>query len=281
MFPMDAFALLIGFGAGVVTMAVVYSLMLKSGSKKEAMELQARLSKAEAEAARSSTPKPGEPTIEPETRSTLMSELGEKTVELADLRKRTADYNALKAEITELRPKIEALALAEAELDLSRAHAQRLREELARVSAEAAALGSENAKLSADLTSHRDRLAAVERTTSTLMAHLQGTPQTEPATNGAPQAESERQPIDPTKVGPLPLAPMAAVTMDAEPDPLGQIAGVGPVFEKRLWDAGIRTYADLAATTPDQVLAIIRPEHWQQIEPEPWIAEARAKASAT
>ena len=279
---MDAFALLIGFGAGVVTMAIVYSLAVKSGSKKELAELQSRLARAEAEAARVATPSAPEAAINSETRATLMSELGEKTVELADLRKRTADYNALKAEITELRPKIEALALAEAELDLSRAHAQRLREELARVSAEAAALGSENSKLSADLTSHRDRLAAVERTTSTLMAHLQGVPRPESATNGTThEPEPERAPIDPSKVGPLPLAPMAVVTMGAEPDPLGQIAGVGPVFEKRLWDAGIRTFADLAATTPDQVLAIIRPEHWQQIEPEPWIAEARARASVS
>ncbi|MBX3112113.1 MAG: hypothetical protein KF857_08900 [Fimbriimonadaceae bacterium] len=271
---MDPFALLIGFVIGVVAMTIVYSVFVKSSSRKETADLQARLARAEAEAARSTLAAAG-PGIDGETRTTLMAELGEKTLELADLRKRTADYAALKSELIELRPKVEALALAEAELDLARAHAQKLREELARVSGEAASLGAENARLASDLASHRERIAAVGRTTSVLVAHLQGAPGTEPA-----EKVEEPRPVDPAQVGPLPLAPVAAVSVPAGTDPLGQIPGVGPVFERRLWDAGILTFADLAATTPEQVLAVIRPEHWQQIEPEPWIAEARARAGS-
>lgn len=57
-------------------------------------------------------------------------------------------------------------------------------------------------------------------------------------------------------------------------DPLIDINGIGPVYERRLNDAGILTFAELAALTSDRLRAIIQPEKWQQIDPERWIAEA-------
>jgi predicted flap endonuclease-1-like 5' DNA nuclease len=57
-------------------------------------------------------------------------------------------------------------------------------------------------------------------------------------------------------------------------DPLIDINGIGPVYEQRLLNAGVTSFAQLAAMAPDAIRAIIKPESWQQIEPEAWIAEA-------
>jgi predicted flap endonuclease-1-like 5' DNA nuclease len=62
-------------------------------------------------------------------------------------------------------------------------------------------------------------------------------------------------------------------------DPLIDINGIGPVYEKRLNEAGIQTFAELAALTPERIRAIIKPETWQLIEPEKWIKEARLRLS--
>lgn len=61
-------------------------------------------------------------------------------------------------------------------------------------------------------------------------------------------------------------------------DRLERVKGIGTVFAKRLNDAGIRTFAELAAQTPGRIREIIQPEDWQRIEPEQWIAEAKALA---
>ncbi len=61
-------------------------------------------------------------------------------------------------------------------------------------------------------------------------------------------------------------------------DKLERINGIGAVFAQRLHEAGIHSFAQLAASTPQQVTEIIRPESWQKIEPEEWIEEARQLA---
>jgi predicted flap endonuclease-1-like 5' DNA nuclease len=58
-------------------------------------------------------------------------------------------------------------------------------------------------------------------------------------------------------------------------DPLIDINGIGPVYEQKLFDAGVSTFEDLAALTPEQVREIIAPQRWQEIDPASWIAEAR------
>ena len=63
-------------------------------------------------------------------------------------------------------------------------------------------------------------------------------------------------------------------------DPLIDINGIGPVFEQRLFEAGIYTFAQLAALAPERVREIIAPQSWQKIKPEAWIAEAREFAKA-
>jgi predicted flap endonuclease-1-like 5' DNA nuclease len=65
----------------------------------------------------------------------------------------------------------------------------------------------------------------------------------------------------------------------ASPDRLEDISGIGDVFARRLNEAGIYTFAQLADQMPDRLREIIKPESWQKIEPEKWIAEAREFAA--
>ena len=66
--------------------------------------------------------------------------------------------------------------------------------------------------------------------------------------------------------------------MPAHKDPLEKIEGIGPVYAKRLNEAGIFSFWQLAEQTPERVREIINPKEWQKIEPESWIAQARAMA---
>jgi predicted flap endonuclease-1-like 5' DNA nuclease len=58
-------------------------------------------------------------------------------------------------------------------------------------------------------------------------------------------------------------------------DPLIDINGIGPVYEQRLFDAGIYTFADLASQSPARLREIIGAKSWQETETEAWIAEAQ------
>ena len=109
-------------------------------------------------------------------------------------------------------------------------------------------------RLQADLAQARAQIAALE-------AQLQTTPDL-PAT--------ERMAAEPVATEPAPA--IAA----GRPDDLTQIKGIGPVFARRLNDAGITTFAQLAQATPDQVHEIVQAAEWQAVEPATWIADARA-----
>ncbi len=63
-----------------------------------------------------------------------------------------------------------------------------------------------------------------------------------------------------------------------ERDRLQKIHGIGDVFSRRFNEAGVYTFAQLAALTPERAREIINPEEWQAIDPELWIAEARQYA---
>jgi large subunit ribosomal protein L21 len=56
-----------------------------------------------------------------------------------------------------------------------------------------------------------------------------------------------------------------------DPDDLTIIKGIGPVFATRLNKAGIFTYAQLAAQTPEKVQSITQVTRW---DPADWIAAA-------
>ncbi|MBE7552192.1 MAG: DUF4332 domain-containing protein [Anaerolineales bacterium] len=72
---------------------------------------------------------------------------------------------------------------------------------------------------------------------------------------------------------------IAQAKVMASPDKLEDITGIGVVFARRLNEAGIYTFAQLAEQTPERLREIIKPESWQKIEPEKWVAEAREFAA--
>ncbi len=57
-------------------------------------------------------------------------------------------------------------------------------------------------------------------------------------------------------------------------EPLEKINGIGLVFQRKLWEAGVNTFQQLAESTPESVRSIIKPEEWQRIEVDHWIQEA-------
>lgn len=77
-------------------------------------------------------------------------------------------------------------------------------------------------------------------------------------------------------------APAAQVTVapPAVPDDLTQIKGIGPVYAQRLQEAGLATYAALAAASPQQVADVVGRKSWQAADPADWIAAAAQMADA-
>lgn len=61
------------------------------------------------------------------------------------------------------------------------------------------------------------------------------------------------------------------------PDDLESLAGVGAVFEGRLYDAGICTYRALANATVEQLAAICPAPTWRQPDYAGWIRQAQAR----
>lgn len=62
----------------------------------------------------------------------------------------------------------------------------------------------------------------------------------------------------------------------AAPDPLEDIQGIGPVFARLLREAGIVTFADLAAQTPEQVRAVVASVRGgKMVNAQAWIDQAQ------
>jgi 1,4-alpha-glucan branching enzyme len=59
-------------------------------------------------------------------------------------------------------------------------------------------------------------------------------------------------------------------------DPLVEIKGIGPTYQKRLYEAGVYTFAQLARLKPAKLLEIVRAR--VRVDVESWIAEAKALA---
>ncbi len=64
-------------------------------------------------------------------------------------------------------------------------------------------------------------------------------------------------------------------------DDLEQIEGIGPVYEQRLFAAGIETYGQLAAATPEQLAHILDVMNWQRLNLVDWIEQAKQFAKIT
>lgn len=80
----------------------------------------------------------------------------------------------------------------------------------------------------------------------------------------------------------IPLSPMDEIEDDTGKvtasttamDPLETIKGIGPVFAKRLNQAGILTFRDLAEKSPEQLAEIVQAKQWQAVEIQAWITQA-------
>ena len=68
---------------------------------------------------------------------------------------------------------------------------------------------------------------------------------------------------------------------DGGNDDLTRIPGIGAVFSRRLNEAGIHTFAELAATSPEEIRQKVGTESWQQTDIESWITAAADLASPT
>lgn len=72
--------------------------------------------------------------------------------------------------------------------------------------------------------------------------------------------------------------PVGFTATPVSPDDLVIINGIGEVYARKLNEAGIMTFAQLAETSPERIREICEPEPWQKIEPEAWAAEAAERA---
>ncbi|MEL7132734.1 MAG: helix-hairpin-helix domain-containing protein, partial [Pseudomonadota bacterium] len=74
-------------------------------------------------------------------------------------------------------------------------------------------------------------------------------------------------------------APKTASKADAGADDLKQLSGVGPALEKKLHDAGVTTFAQIAAWTDADVAAMDEKLSFKgRIEREGWIDQAKELA---
>ena len=61
----------------------------------------------------------------------------------------------------------------------------------------------------------------------------------------------------------------------SHPDELMAISGISPKIQDDLRRAGIHSYVELAARTPDELHGILNPPKWRRLPYEAWIAQAR------
>ncbi|HID61146.1 MAG TPA: hypothetical protein EYP49_00140 [Anaerolineae bacterium] len=66
--------------------------------------------------------------------------------------------------------------------------------------------------------------------------------------------------------------------VQTHPDDLTAIKGIGRIYQWKLRDGGINSYAQLAQMTPERIREILDVPAWRKIEPDSWIEQARALA---
>ena len=91
----------------------------------------------------------------------------------------------------------------------------------------------------------------------------------------APRAAADAAPAAKAAPKAKKAAPKAAAAAPAGADDLKKLSGVGPALEKKLLDAGVTTYAQIAAWTDADVAAMDEQLSFKgRIEREGWIAQA-------
>jgi predicted flap endonuclease-1-like 5' DNA nuclease len=60
----------------------------------------------------------------------------------------------------------------------------------------------------------------------------------------------------------------------SHPDSLIGIRGIGPVYQRKLREIGINSFAQLAATDPGQLRQALGVKHWQRVDIASWVRQA-------
>lgn len=129
-----------------------------------------------------------------------------------------------------------------------------------------------------------DRLAAAEARVRELEGELRLAQESEyPSENaellaGISQLWGLQKRVEPKRdqeVGRQEPAAEQAPTPAHGEDDLKLVSGIGPTYERRLKEAGITTFAELAAQTPDDLRVITGLKEWQSAAPEQWVSEAK------
>ncbi|MEO0745530.1 MAG: bL21 family ribosomal protein, partial [Pseudomonadota bacterium] len=95
----------------------------------------------------------------------------------------------------------------------------------------------------------------------------------------AKKAKAEAPKADAPKAEEKKAAPKKTAKADTAGDDLKQLSGVGPALEKKLLEAGVTTFAQIAAWTPEDVAAMDEKLSFKgRIEREGWIAQAEELA---
>ena len=89
-------------------------------------------------------------------------------------------------------------------------------------------------------------------------------------------AASDPFPVKQTPATPKPVATPTTAPTASKPDDLTEIKGIGPTFARRLAEAGITTFAAVAAASPDFLREVTKAT--AVAKPDEWIAQARAMA---
>ncbi len=91
-----------------------------------------------------------------------------------------------------------------------------------------------------------------------------------PKTEAAPKAEAK---AEPKKEAPKKAAPKA----EAGADDLKKLSGVGPALEKKLHEAGVTTFAQIASWSADEIAEFDEKLSFKgRIEREGWVEQAKA-----
>ena len=64
------------------------------------------------------------------------------------------------------------------------------------------------------------------------------------------------------------------------PDDFEEVGGIGEIYERRLYEAGICTFAALAATSPERLAEVCQAPHLRGADYAAWIAHAAELAAA-
>jgi large subunit ribosomal protein L21 len=92
------------------------------------------------------------------------------------------------------------------------------------------------------------------------------------------KAKKAANPKEAEKLAGADEAPKAELGNPSEPDDLKALSGVGPALEKKLHDAGVTTFAQIAAWTQDDIDAMNEKLSFKgRIEREGWVEQAKEK----